>query len=70
MPETEEPSDFISRIVKDPSKGPGNLTVIRCWPGQDNERLYLSPDLAAFVDVHKSAILHREPMPLTNLQRC
>jgi hypothetical protein len=62
----EGAADFIRHVVTDPKNVP-DVTLLRGYLGasseDDHERLYLSPDLANYVEIPKAAILHQAPLP-------
>ncbi len=54
--------NFVRHIVADPKNVP-DVMLLYGYPGasseEGHERLYLSPDLSAYVEVPNAAILHR-----------
>ena len=62
QPGDESGAQFVRQIVTDPNNVP-DVTLIYGYLGasseEDHERLYLSTDLANYVEIPKSAILHR-----------
>ena len=67
-PAQPNPDDgsFVDRIVTDPNNVP-DVMLLYGYPGasseEGHERLYLGADLAKFVEIPTSAILHRAPTP-------
>ena len=67
-PAQPNPDDgsFVDRIVTDPNNVP-DVMLLYGYPGasseEGHERLYLGADLAKFVEIPTSAILHRAPAP-------
>jgi hypothetical protein len=65
--ESGEPAAFIRDLVKDPGNVP-DVMLLYGYVGASSEpehdRLYLSPDLASYVEVPRNAILHRVTAPL------
>jgi hypothetical protein len=62
-------ADFVKNIVKDPANVP-DVEVLRGYeaPGSSepgHDRLYLSTDLSAYVEIPTDAILYRAPVPAT-----
>src|SRR5215475_6492459 len=57
---------FVREIVSDPKAVP-DVMLLYGYPGasseEGHERLYLSPDLAKYVEIPGSAILHRMAAP-------
>lgn len=66
QPPAEPAANFVSRIVTDPSSPPA-LLVLRGYPGPSTQerytRLYLTVNLAAWLDIPTTAIVHKEPVP-------
>ena len=62
----EEGASFADRLVADPKNVP-DLMLLYGYPGASSEdgheRLYLSPDLANYIEIPASAILHRLAAP-------
>src|SRR5271165_875051 len=61
-PRAENGGNFVRHIVHDPKNVP-DVQMLYGYPGasseEGHERLYLSPDLSAYVEVPNAAILHR-----------
>lgn len=59
-------STFVSKIVKDPKSVP-HVALLSGFRGAssepDHQRLYLDPQLRAYVDIPSDAVLHEEPIP-------
>ena len=59
-------ANFIRQIVSDPKNVP-DVTLLTGYLGasseEGHERLYLSTDLANYVEIPKAAILHQAPLP-------
>jgi hypothetical protein len=62
----EAHADFVAKIVADPNSPPA-LFVLRGYPGpsarENYTRLYLGLDLAAWLDIPTTAVVHTEPVP-------
>src|SRR4029453_9969983 len=59
-------AQFVRDIVSDPKNVPDVMLLygyLGASSEEGHERLYLTPDLAHYVEVPKSAILHRMPAP-------
>ncbi len=65
-PRAANGDDFVRHIVHDPKNVP-DVTLLYGYPGasseEGHERLYLSPDLSAYVEVPNDSILHRAESP-------
>jgi hypothetical protein len=59
-------ADFVTQVVSDPNQ-PANVLLLRGIPGPavdpGRQRIYLSPDLSAYVEVSNAAIRYRKPVP-------
>jgi hypothetical protein len=66
QPSEERGAEFVRRIVTDPKNVPDVMRLYG-YPGasseEGHERLYLSTDLATFVEIPRDAILHRTAVP-------
>jgi hypothetical protein len=61
--------EFINRLVTDPNNVPDVMRLygyLGASSEAEHERLYLSADLASFVEIPTSAILHRMTVPKEN----
>src|SRR5215470_15598941 len=60
---------FVANVVGDPNAVPA-VYVVTGFPGEaskdDQTRLYLSPDLSAWVDIPQDAVVHTQPIPGDN----
>lgn len=58
---------LVEALVPDPSQGPPNAAVLQGYLGKGTTervwRLYLTPDLAAYVELPEDEILHSEKQP-------
>ncbi len=65
-PRAANGDDFVRHIVHDPKNVP-DVMLLYGYPGasseEGHERLYLSPDLSAYVEVPNASILHRAEAP-------
>jgi hypothetical protein len=65
-PGGNDAANFIRQIVGDPKNVP-DVTLLTGYLGasseEGHERLYLSTDLANYVEIPKAAILHQAPLP-------
>jgi hypothetical protein len=66
---TRKPVDnFVSKIVTDPATPP-ELTRVTGYPGASTEdghtRLYLNPELSAYLDIPEADIVYEQSVPNT-----
>lgn len=66
VPPNTDDGSFVARIVEDPANVP-DVMLLYGYPGasseEGHERLYLSADLGAYVEIPAAAILHRAAAP-------
>jgi hypothetical protein len=59
-------ADFVEKVVSDPAAPPA-VWLLAGYPGRSARegqmRLYLSPDLSAWIDVPEEAVVHTEEIP-------
>jgi hypothetical protein len=66
QPERDGEAEFVRRIVTDPNNVPDVMRLygyLGASSEEHHDRLYLDPDLSSYVEVPRSAILHRMAVP-------